>query len=43
MLANTIFNTCKGMILGNSKGNAGAINDEDDEDFQFKEDLNQLD
>ena len=43
MLANTVFNTSRGMILGNSKSNSGAFNEEDDEDIMFKDDLSQLD
>ena len=37
MLTNTVFNTAKGMILGNWK--AGSGGEDDDDEFIFKEDL----
>jgi hypothetical protein len=36
MLTNTIFNTAKGMILGNWKAASG---EDDDDEVTFKEDL----
>jgi hypothetical protein len=40
MLTNTVFNTAKGMILGNWKA-AGSGEDDEDE-FIFKEDMGML-
>ncbi len=37
MLTNTVFNTAKGMILGNWKAVSGG--EDDDDEFIFKEDL----
>ena len=37
MLTNTIFNTAKGMILGNWKAASGG--EDDDDEFTFKDDL----
>ncbi len=39
MLTNTVFNTAKGMILGNWKPGGG---EEDDDEITFKEDLSAI-